>query len=196
MTFRPSSSRRTILSTLAALALAASLGAGLVPGSARAESAVTDLSQPLPAPTGDVLLTVSGEVGRGNAKDSAGKTVAKFDREMLAALPAAKIETTTLWTEGKQTFVGVPMQDLLAAVKATGTSLSATAINDYAVAIPVEDWSKGGPVLAYERNGAPMSLREKGPLWVIYPFDSGAEFRTEVIYSRSIWQLDRIVVGR
>ena len=39
-----------------------------------------------------------------------------------------------------------------------------------------------------------MSVREKGPLWVIYPFDSDPEYQTEVIYSRSIWQLDRIVV--
>jgi len=37
-------------------------------------------------------------------------------------------------------------------------------------------------------------LREKGPLWVIYPYDSDAKFRTEVIYSRSIWQLDRLAI--
>jgi len=39
-----------------------------------------------------------------------------------------------------------------------------------------------------------MSVREKGPLWVIYPYDSDAKFRTEVIYSRSIWQLDRLAI--
>ena len=39
-----------------------------------------------------------------------------------------------------------------------------------------------------------MSIRDKGPLWVVYPYDSSADYRTEVIYSRSIWQLDRIEV--
>jgi hypothetical protein len=38
-----------------------------------------------------------------------------------------------------------------------------------------------------------MSVRDKGPLWVIYPYDSD-DYRSEVIYSRSIWQLDRLEV--
>jgi hypothetical protein len=37
-----------------------------------------------------------------------------------------------------------------------------------------------------------MSLRDKGPLWIIYPYDSKSDFRTEVVYSRSIWQRDRL----
>jgi hypothetical protein len=37
-----------------------------------------------------------------------------------------------------------------------------------------------------------MSLREKGPLWVIYPYDSDPAYRTEETYSRSIWQLNRL----
>ena len=49
-------------------------------------------------------------------------------------------------------------------------------------------------VEGYLRNGEPMSVRDKGPLWVVYNFDSNPEFQTEVMYSRSIWQLDRIVV--
>jgi hypothetical protein len=43
-------------------------------------------------------------------------------------------------------------------------------------------------------DGNAMSVRDKGPLWVIYPYDSDAAYRTEVIYSRSIWQLDRLEV--
>ncbi|MDP5360810.1 MAG: oxidoreductase, partial [Paracoccaceae bacterium] len=34
----------------------------------------------------------------------------------------------------------------------------------------------------------------KGPLWVVYPYDMSADYRSEVIYYRSIWQLDRIEV--
>jgi hypothetical protein len=39
-----------------------------------------------------------------------------------------------------------------------------------------------------------MSVREKGPIWMIFPYDSVEAFRTEQTYARSIWQLDRIAV--
>ncbi|MEP6320715.1 MAG: oxidoreductase, partial [Paracoccaceae bacterium] len=71
-------------------------------------------------------------------------------------------------------------------------TLKATAINDYAVEIPLEDAVDGGPILAYLSNGVPMSVREKGPIWIVYPYDSDPKYQTEVIYSRSIWQLDRL----
>lgn len=143
----------------------------------------------LAAPTGEVLLTVSGAIARHNAGDTA-----EFDRAMLEALGAVTIETETIWTEGDQTFTGVPLSRLMDAVAATGISLNATAINDYAVAIPREDWVDDGPIVAYLNNGAPMSVRGKGPLWIVYPYDTHPEYQSEVIYSRSIWQLDRIVV--
>ncbi len=34
-----------------------------------------------------------------------------------------------------------------------------------------------------------MSVREKGPLVIIYPFDDKPELRDAVHYSRAIWQL-------
>jgi hypothetical protein len=68
------------------------------------------------------------------------------------------------------------------------------AVNDYLVEVPVTDAVDGGPIIAYAVDGAQMSLRDKGPLWLIYPYDSDAKYRTEEIYARSIWQLDRINV--
>jgi hypothetical protein len=50
-------------------------------------------------------------------------------------------------------------------------------------------------MIAYLRNGNPMPLRDKGPLWIVYPFDSSSDFQSETIYSRSIWQLNRIAVS-
>ncbi len=43
-------------------------------------------------------------------------------------------------------------------------------------------------------NGETMPVRRKGPLWIVYPYDSDEAYRSEAIYSRSIWQLDRIEV--
>jgi hypothetical protein len=33
-----------------------------------------------------------------------------------------------------------------------------------------------------------------GPFWLVYNYDANPEFRTELIYARSIWQLARITV--
>lgn len=144
----------------------------------------------LPMPEGEVVLTVSGDIAHTNVGDTA-----QFDMEMLQAMDPLTFETETIWTEGVQGFTGVPLIRLMEVVGATGESLSATAINDYAVQIPRDDWVEGGPIIAYLQNGEPMSVRDKGPLWVVYPYDDVAEYQSEVTYSRSIWQLDRIAVG-
>ena len=41
-----------------------------------------------------------------------------------------------------------------------------------------------------------MTLRDKGPLWLVYPYDADTAYQSEVIYARSVWQLDRIEVLR
>ncbi|MBA85574.1 molybdopterin-dependent oxidoreductase [Thalassobius sp. S69A] len=143
----------------------------------------------LATPEGKVVLTVSGTISETNAGDTA-----QFDMAMLRALPAQEITTSTIWTAGDQTFVGVALKDLAQAVGAEGAILRSYAINDYSVDIPASDAIEGGPIIAYQLNGAAMSVRDKGPLWIVYPYDSASSYRTEVIYSRSIWQLDRIQI--
>lgn len=141
----------------------------------------------LPEPQGNVLLTVSGKVSATNRDGTA-----VLDRDMLETLPKTRIETATIWTDGVHVFQGVLIKDLVDALGITGTVLQATAINNYSIEIPMADAVEGGPIIAYLFDGNEMSLREKGPLWVIYPYDDTAAYRKEVIYSRSIWQLDRI----
>lgn len=145
------------------------------------------VAEELPQPKGDVLLTVSGAIDVANNGDTA-----EFDLSMLQALDDTTVKTTTIWTEGEQIFQGVSLDALMKRLGVDAGTLRATAINDYSVEIPVSDAVPGGPILAYLLNGDTMSIRDKGPLWVIYPFDANVDYRSEVIYSRSIWQLDRI----
>lgn len=151
----------------------------------------TAASADLPTPSGEVLLTVTGAISETNA---VGK--AHFDREMLEALDREGFTTTTIWTDGARSFVGVSLAELLEAVGAEGSVLRASAINDYTVEIPVADAVEGGPIVAYLMDDEPMSVRDKGPLWIVYPFDSARELQSEEIYARSIWQLNRIEVVR
>jgi hypothetical protein len=145
------------------------------------------LAEELAVPVDAIVLTVSGDIAVTNNTRSA-----QFDLAMLEALEKTEIKTSTIWTEGEQTFEGVSLAALVERLGIEGDTLRATAINDYAVEIPITDAIEGRALVAYRMNGKPMSVREKGPLWIVYPFDLNADFRTEVIYTRSIWQLDRI----
>ena len=152
-------------------------------------TAVPIYASDLLAPQGDVILTVSGKLEVTNVEGTA-----QFDMEMLQSLDNTTFETSTIWTEGNHLFEGVSLANLVEYLGIEGESLRATAINDYAVEIPLEDAVEEGPIIAYKMDGKIMSLRDKGPLWIVYPFDSNPSYSTEVTYARSIWQLDRIEV--
>lgn len=145
----------------------------------------------LASPTGDVILTVSGDISVTNHDD-----LAVFDLAMLQAMDPEQISTTTIWTDGTQSFTGVSLVGLMDTLQVSDGILKATAINDYSVEMPLSDAAVKNAIVAYLNNGAPMSVRDKGPLWIIFPFDSAASFQTELVYSRSIWQLDRLHVLR
>lgn len=135
---------------------------------------------------GDTLLTVSYD---GDSKE--------YDLVALEALGPVEMTTTTTWTEGEQTFTGVPLSVILEDAGVTEGNIKATAINDYAVDVPVADvLDSDWPIVAYQLNGETMSVRDKGPLWIVYPYDSDPDYRTEVVYARSVWQLDRLAVER
>lgn len=141
----------------------------------------------LERPTGPVILTVSGSIAHTN-----GPGVAEFDLAMLRSLDVTSFDTSTIWTEGVSRYEGVRLSILLQAVGAEGETLTAKALNDYSVTFPVAEVETSAPIIAFLRDGLPMSVRDKGPLWVIYPYDDSPAYRTEMVYARSIWQLDRL----
>ncbi|MEY4749767.1 MAG: hypothetical protein RIQ60_1981 [Pseudomonadota bacterium] len=143
----------------------------------------------LAAPKGKVVLTITGKIGKTNA---AGK--AEFDMAMIEALPQHSFSTKTPWYKEARKFTGPLLSDVLAAAGASGKTLKAVALNDYKVELPVEDTTRYGVVLARLMDDAPMPVREKGPLFIIYPFDSDATLRSERYYSRAAWQLKSLEV--
>jgi hypothetical protein len=143
----------------------------------------------LPPLRGPVILTVSGDFER------AGGGEMQFDLQMLQALDDTSFSTSSIWTDGVHHYTGVSVQRLAAYLGiAEDALLKCAAINDYVIDVPMSDAVAGGPIIAYAMDGAPMSVRDKGPLWLLYPFDADPHYQSEVIYTRSIWQLDRIEV--
>lgn len=146
-------------------------------------------ADPLPEPTGRVILTVSGAIEIKNSENGA-----DFDRDMLNALGLEEIVTTTAWTDGPQTFRGVRLQTLLERLGASGTTVTATALNDFVTSFPVTDATQYGVLLASEMNGEEMSVRDKGPLWVVYPRDDFPELQQPEYNDRWAWQLRSIAI--
>lgn len=143
----------------------------------------------LQTPTDKPILTITGKIGATNKDDSA-----QFDRAMLEALGTIKVETTTPWYKGTVAFEGVPMDKLMEHVGASGERVVAVALNDYSSEIPLQDFKKYKVILALKRDGEYMPVRDKGPLFIIYPFDSEPELKSQTYYGRSVWQVARLVV--
>jgi hypothetical protein len=146
------------------------------------------LADDLPTPTNSVILTISGAVDNETADG-----LVTLDLDLLKSMDTKVFTTATIWLEDEVEFTGVSLRDLLDYAGATGASFDAVALNDYKVNIPADAIAKDAPIVAYLMDGEEMPPRGKGPLWVVYPYDADAKYRTEVTYSRSIWQLDRIV---
>lgn len=143
----------------------------------------------LPSPKGDVILVVEGQIQACNS----GLEV-RLDREMIGALPKKEIKTQNPWEQGVVTYEGVLLRDLADYVKANGSILSLTALNDYRADISIEDVRNIDVVLAYKRNGVDMPVREKGPLFVVFPFTDQPELAVEARFAQSVWQVARITV--
>ena len=141
----------------------------------------------LDKPAGKVVLSVTGKVGQANAEGRA-----DFDMAMLAALPQKSFTTNTPWYKTPKKFTGPLLRDVLAVAGAHGTMLRTQALNDYRVDIPFEDAQRFDMILARLLDDKPMPVRDKGPLFIIYPFDNRPELRNALYFSRSAWQLKSI----
>jgi hypothetical protein len=134
------------------------------------------------------VLWVSGAGAEGTAVQRT------FSAAALAALPQAHIVTQTPWYDKARRFSGPSLSELLKATGVKGRVVRATALNDYSVEIPFSDAADHGVVVARLLDGQPMSVRDRGPLFVIYPFDDKPALRTPVFFGRCIWQLRRLEV--
>lgn len=146
-------------------------------------------AQALHAPGGTVVLSVGGRIAHTNQGERAG-----LDMAMLEALAQQNITTKTPWFKQARKFTGPLLRDVLNLVGAKGTTLRIAALNDYRIDVPSDDTQRFDVVLALQIDDKPITVREKGPLFMIYPFDSDAALRNPLYYSRAVWQLKSIDV--
>jgi len=122
----------------------------------------------------------------------AAKTI-QFSPEDLRALGLFELETSNDYLDEMALFEGVLMRDLIAAVDAGNTKIARLfAENDYVVEVSTQEFLIYDVMLALKQNGVALSLRDKGPIWMIYPTSDFPELQDPSFNNRLIWQLVRV----
>ncbi len=138
-----------------------------------------------PVSADDTILSVTGNVTGGEIN---------LTLEQIEAMGSASIVTTTPWHDGLTTFEGVPMARFLDAVGAQRTTAYVHALNDFSIDIPLSDLTRFDAIMAFKTDGEYMGIANKGPLFIVFPYDDVSEVRNELFYARSVWQIHSIEI--
>ena len=144
----------------------------------------TAVAQNAPCPSGQVLLTITGEVGRANRgprddwadklmtfQDTAFDKAMEFDAAMLEALGTRKLRVHyKSWPAGHE-FEGPLLKDVLAAAGVAGGTVQPVAVDGYAADIPYSDVEKYPVIVALKMDGRRLPIGGAGPTFVVYPIN-------------------------
>jgi hypothetical protein len=148
-------------------------------------SAFADLANP----TDDVLVEVSGNITFTNQDG-----MAIIDREAVSNLPQRVITTTNHITDVPVTYKGPLFTDLLSQLGARGSQVTVYAWDDYSADISTADLKKYQVILATHENDKELTLDDRGPLFVVFPFSKHPEIKNDLYYNKSVWQVRAIEV--
>lgn len=128
------------------------------------------------------MLSITGSVGNQNIASAT-----DFTWDMLKSPSAVIFNAATKGNAGEMTFISVSVKNLNSANGAIAAIPHSFAPNDQSVDVSTEGAADDGPTMAYHTSGRPMSHRDLGPLWLVYPFDDKTDCQSEKIYLRAIW---------
>lgn len=147
--------------------------------------------QPIPLPTRESILKVTGRLGTTNQDNHI-----IMDRPTLEAVGLVEYSVRDLFEQQDRMFRGVLMRDLLKTwqVDPQAQTLHIKALNDYNIQIPIS-WVRQYPILfALQQNGETMTPDYRGPAMLVFPyqkFPSAPEFTEQAYW---IWQIEEINV--
>lgn len=125
--------------------------------------------------------------------DTSVDVVVELSEEDLLALEQFSVFTENEFVDGLVEFTGPLARDVLALLESPEfEAMKLTAANDYAVEIPFTDIIDYDVIFALMQDGEKFSVRDKGPIWVIYPMTDHEELQDRVFNDRLIWQLVRV----
>ncbi len=122
-------------------------------------------------------------------------TVVNLTEDDLLAMEQFTVLTENEFVDGLAEFTGPLARDVIEFLNASDIGmLKLTAVNDYAVEVPMSDILEYDVIFAMAQNGTRFSVRDKGPIWVIYPMTENEELQDRVYNDRLIWQLVKVDV--
>lgn len=135
------------------------------------------------ASAGEVVLTLV---------DTSGEAIVEMSEDDLLAMPQTVIITANEFVDGMAEFSGPLARDVVNLMGEGIETITLSAVNDYSVEVPVQDFLEYDVVFAMFQNGQQLSMRDKGPIWVIYPMTDFPQLQDRIYNDRLIWQLVRV----
>lgn len=145
----------------------------------------------LPAPTGDIILTVTGKIGTKNGADNI-----VMDRDMIESVGQVEYKVTDPFETKDYVYRGPLMSDLLDLWKvgSDATTLQVVALDDYVVKVPIADIRKYPVLFALQQDGQYMPVSTRGPAMLVFPYNN-FEFNQTVYNDYWAWQIKAIDIS-
>ena len=146
-----------------------------------------------------VAVTANSAIAQGNiyltVTNASQDVVVELTEDDLLAMEQFTVHTENEFVDGLAEFTGPLVRDVIALLGAAEIGmLRLTAVNDYAVEVPISDILDYDVIFALSQNGERFSIRDKGPIWMIYPMTDNVELQDRVYNDRLIWQLVKVDV--
>lgn len=140
---------------------------------------------PIPQPPGnpDKLLIVNTD-----PSTSCGPKELIFSEQQLQALPQKTFTTKHTWWTSAQEFSGPLMVDAIKQVCPSAEKIYLRSLDQYSVMVDLTKVAKYEPILALKIDGKPLTIREKGPIWVMIDTD-GFKLPVRSLDNMFVWQL-------
>lgn len=147
----------------------------------------------------NTLAASAEKIGELRITNQSGTSTILSEDDLLK-LPRSSIKTQTAWTEGVHHFEGIALTDVLKKANIVAgsfpseTLLRLTAWNDYIVDIPLRDAVDYKTLIAAFMDGKRLTIKDKGPYWLVYPRDDHSELQDSRYDHRWSWQLKELTI--
>jgi hypothetical protein len=145
----------------------------------------------IPAPTGEVVLTIDGNISQTNVGNSL-----QLDMATLEKIGVVQYDVNDPFVKEKITYSGVLLSEILkaAGADASATTLTLRALDDYSTDMNITDADKWPILVATRANGEYMAIDKNGPLISVFPFDDFPEIDHLTYDALWVWSMHEITV--
>ncbi|WP_022942330.1 molybdopterin-binding oxidoreductase [Psychromonas hadalis] len=115
-----------------------------------------------------------------------------YTLKQLQKLPQHEIKITIPWTDEEHIYKGPYLEDVFSSAGIEGRWLTLYALDHYQVSFNYQRIKKYNPILGLQIDGELLTIRSKGPIWLILPVNEYKELEAAVYNDYMVWQLIKI----